>query len=100
MTSKMDRRTFLQGTSVAALSTMLPAVADAQMLMPLAAPTRNCHSAFTAIGHQYRFRIWRRISFHRPFFDSRAIWTDWQRVEQRSDLDASDRQQRLPQYQY
>lgn len=41
MTSKMDRRTFLQGTSIAALSTMLPAVADAQMLMPLAAPTRG-----------------------------------------------------------
>jgi hypothetical protein len=29
MTIKMDRRTFLQGTSVAALSTMLPAVAEA-----------------------------------------------------------------------
>src|SRR3979411_783160 len=41
MTSKMDRRTFLQGTSGAALSTRLPAVADAQMLMPLAAPRRG-----------------------------------------------------------
>ena len=29
MTSQMDRRTFLQGTSVAAISTMLPAVANA-----------------------------------------------------------------------
>src|SRR5882762_7405316 len=29
MTLKMDRRTFLQGTSVAALSTMLPGAAEA-----------------------------------------------------------------------
>jgi hypothetical protein len=39
MTSKMDRRTFLQGTSVAALSSVLSGGAHAQMPVPLSAPT-------------------------------------------------------------
>src|ERR1700682_6518056 len=47
MTSKMDRRTFLQGTSVAALSSMLPGGAHAQMPVPLSAPSRKISPAAT-----------------------------------------------------
>lgn len=39
MTFKMDRRAFLQGTSVTALSVMLPEVAGAASLIPLSAPS-------------------------------------------------------------
>lgn len=47
MTFRMDRRSFLQGTSVAAVSAMLPGGANAANPMPLAAPTRGIAPAAT-----------------------------------------------------
>jgi hypothetical protein len=57
MTIKMDRRTFLQGTSVAALSTMLPAVAEAvppravaPVVSPVIPPPTPLSSALAAFN--------------------------------------------------
>jgi hypothetical protein len=54
MTIKMDRRTFLQGTSVAALSSMLPSGAEATppVVVPLSAPSIN-----TAVSQRSVFNI-------------------------------------------
>lgn len=64
MTTEMDRRTFLQGTSVAALSSMLPSGADAITLVPTSAPSINSAVSQRSVlnigfsaggGNEYRF---------------------------------------------
>lgn len=89
MTSRMDRRTFLQGASVASLTSMLPAMAVAGPV-PLAAPSVSSSTApslrsivnigfVTGTGNEYRFidhfRIAEQFGPYGKGWSTGAVWT-------------------------